>query len=559
MAPRSEERNLQWIDITDFTPGIYQRSERVLADAAIPAPLGAAQVTNTFRCQALPTGGLAPLPGRTKSWNIPSPGTGDNGIYVNGFYAFGPLSPATTYLDEVFLGLEYVEATTRKWRFYRLRFFNNPASPNGFAALTNVDLLQVYNSTTGAAVNTRYWGMSFASDRINTVDATLPGVPVVATDYFDQGGSTIVAGRSMFTFPDPSTASVTAIFPFSTTPGQVIGHQGRLIQLQGIGYSHGAGEAVATNEQVSFTDPPNGPNMGTQNEVFSQENPTGYGAWGSISAGELFFVKHQGGGLIVSGDVANPSITRLPGVISSGGTISRAVSTPQGLFYISNRVGVCVWRGGDTSEVVSEQLDGDFYLTSFGSPFTASGTFMNGVSASLESWGPWVLVSNNWLYNTITHAWWRIEDPATVAINWWSKSFDARYMWGATPTYTLDTIPVVHLWDQFTPATNYSWQSHPIPATQNRLIEVRDIVVVAQGSGTVTVTLTAFDGTTQAETFNVTNATQPQRLRPAQGGTFIKGYNVVVRIQADSTTTAPAPVVHALHLGTRPAQPVVAT
>ncbi len=548
--PQTPDRQLQWVDLTDFTPGIFQRSERALGDTAIPAPLGSAQVTNTYRCQALPTGGLAPLPGRTKSWNVPLTATPDNGVYVNGFFANGPLSPAATYLDEVFLGLEYVEATVRKFRFSRLQFFNNPAAPGGFFAGADTDTLVNYTSTSGPATNTSYWGMSFATDRINTSDPTKPGVPVVATDYFDSGGTTAVHGTMMFTFPDPSTANLTAIFPFSTTPGQVIGHQGRLVQLQGVGYAHGVGEAVATNEQVSFTDPPNSPTMGTQDEVFSQENPTGYGAWGSISAGELFFVKHTGGGVIVSGDIANPSITRLPGVISTGGLIGRAVSTPQGLFYLVNHIGACVWRGGDTSDVISEQLDRDFYITAFGSPYTATGIFMNGISYSLEVWGPWVMAPNNWLYNTITHSWWRVEDTSAAVINWW----------GAAPTYTSASVPFVHLFDTHSPASNWSWQSHPIPASIERLTEVRDMVLVAQGSGTVTVTLTAFDGSTQAEVFTVTNATQPQRLRPAQGGTFIKGYNVVVRIQADSgSSDVPAPVVHSLHLGTREAQPAVAT
>ncbi len=328
-----------------------------------------------------------------------------------------------------------------------------------------------------------------------------------------------------------------------------------------MGYAHGAGEAIATNEQVSFTDPPNGPNMGTQNEVFSQENPTGYGAWGSISAGELFFVKHTGGGVIVSGDIANPSITRLPGVISTGGLIGRAVSTPQGLFYLANRIGACVWRGGDTSDVISEQLDGDFYLTAFGSPFTTTGIFMNGMSYAIEVWGPWVVMPNNWLYNTITRSWWRIEDTSVATMNWWSRSFDSRYMWAAAPSYTNATTPFVHLFDQHTLATNYSWQSHPIPASIDRLVEVRDLVLVAQGNGTVTVTLTGLgDGTAPVsvtESFTIAHASQPQRLRPAQGGTFIKSYNVTVQIVSDGVDTA-APVVHSLHLGTRDSQKVVA-
>ena len=566
-----QQNELQWVNLSDFTPGIWSRSERALSGVALPAPLGAAQQTNTFRCQALPGGGLAPLPKNTASWSLPSTDTGVptavNGVYINGFHAFGPVNPATQYWDELFLGIEYIfnnaGSNQRRFRLNRYKMYNNPGSTQ-LQTAANFDQLVIYDSTVASPVTTRYWGQTYGTTRINTSDPTQPGTPVVFYDWTDSDAPAPV-GKFISTFPSPSTASVTAILTLGNRQAQTLGHQGRIVFLEASAYAHGGGgTATATNEQIGYSTPNTTTiTTSTQSSIFSFENPVGYGAWGSISAGELFLVKTQGGGLIISGDIANPSITRLPGVISTGGLLCKAASTPQGLFYAANRVGVCVWRGGDTSEVVSEQLDGDFFRTSFTPIPTESGIFLNAISTSLESWGPWVMVSNNWLYNTILRSWWRIEDPSVATINWWAKSSDTRWMWGATATQPNTTTSCVYVWDQVTPASSYSWQSHPIPASIDRLLEVREMVLVAQGSGTVTVTLTGIDpagaDTTQAETFTVSHSNQPQRIRPSVGGTFIKGYNVIVRIQSTATSTGAAPVVYSLSLGTRQAQQVVNT
>ena len=53
----------QWVDITDFTPGIYNNTYISGVDNVIvPAPMGSANVQTTYDCMALPNGGLGPLP-----------------------------------------------------------------------------------------------------------------------------------------------------------------------------------------------------------------------------------------------------------------------------------------------------------------------------------------------------------------------------------------------------------------------------------------------------------------------------------------------------------------
>ncbi len=553
MPARKSEEKLQWVSLSNFTPGIWNASGRGLGTTAVPAPLGAAQQTNTYRCVALPGGGLAPLPKMTKTWASTDPAsTYSSGPWLTSMYAFGPTnasSAPSAYPDEIFLIVEWLDSTpNRHARFYRL---------NAFAAVTVTNTLASADSTTASPVN-QFWGSAFGSSRMNTTDPTLPGVPVVVWDWYEQPGEGN-AGYT-YTFPDPSTSNVTAVMTLSTTMANTVCHQGRVLQLDAAIYSHGATSNVPTNENVNFTDPPNSATMGTQNEVFSQENPVGYGAWGSISAGELFLVKNSGGGVIVSGDIANPSITRLPGVVPAGQMMSKASSTPHGLFYLANEGGVYVWRGGDTSAHVSPQLSPNSF------PNNAKGTSTDtlnpsliGIQAHLEAWQNWVLVSNNWLYDTQTNSWWQIESQDTINIRWWSRGSHTNLMYGAPISYDPDIA--VYTWDKSIAALSWSWQSHPIPASIDRLVEVREMVLVAQGTGTVTVTMTGIDPAgadfTQSETFTVTHTAQPQRLGPAVGRTFIKGYNVVVRIESSGADAAP--IVYAVHLGTRQAQQATET
>ncbi len=559
-APQTD---LQWVDLTDFRAGIYQKSNQALGILSVPAPLGAAQQKNTYRCIALPGGGLGPLPKRIEDFTLAAPeGTAPaSGYWIVGFFVYGPMSTGiggqSRYEDMAFIAVAYRPnaSTNQYFRLYRVPLFNSsaPYPP---------DTINSINSAfTG---NNFYETCWFAPTRVNTSDPTLPGNPIVAVGWATPGGSAEVLFAS---FPDPANPTVTGMANLSTSTtrwGPVYGHQGRICRNEAQGWPMGSTGGSFTDEQLCFTDPPNSRTMGFQQEVFSQEFPTGIGAFGSISAGELFFVKRRGGGVIISGDVANPSITRLPGVTSTGtATTNRAASTPVGLVYAVKEGGIHLWRGGDTSEKISANLDDDsFEHGSNGPPRSDTLGLTNQPIVSTASWGEWILATNNWLYDTTAGGWWKLDDQ-TANCMYFSQSFSGQFMFGALGRFTQTSTTAYFAWDRTTGATNYSWNSQPIPASIDRLIEVREMVLVAQAStgGTVTVTLTAFDGSTQSEVFTVsavTGVAQPQRLRPAQGGTFITGYNVVVRIVSDGGSNQ-APVVYSLHLGTREAQQVTAT
>src|SRR4051794_33970522 len=63
MVQEAREQKAGTLILNDFSPGIIQRTGVQTATTS-PASMGAAQVTNTYRCIALPGGGLGPLPRR---------------------------------------------------------------------------------------------------------------------------------------------------------------------------------------------------------------------------------------------------------------------------------------------------------------------------------------------------------------------------------------------------------------------------------------------------------------------------------------------------------------
>lgn len=544
--------NLQYVKFNDFRPGIFTRSDRALGTKGIPAPQGAAQFNGTYRCHALQTGGLAPLPSMIKTWTGPTPsGSGYiHGPWTVGAFAFGPISKGSgsLYPDCVFLGVDYIDSGTgkRAFRVFRHRLFDSPYG---------TDTIVVINTATASPVD-QYWGMTFCSSRMNAADPTALGTPIVAFEWSEPGPGT---SQNVWTFPDPAAVNVTGVYTLAsgaTAAGQILGHQGRVVRLTNNTFLFGATGGVPVNEQVDFTDPPNSITMTVPAEVFSQENPVGYGAWGSISAGELVLIKNHGGAVIVSGDIAFPNITRLPGVVSTGMMMARAAPTPQGLFYYSNEQGVYSWRGSDTSQFMSPQLDPSGFINNpsgDSTPDFPTAPIINNAMV-LESWHNWVLMSNNWLYDGDSGGWWQIENQATRNIRWWTKASHFNLMYGAPVAYS--PSGALFTYDRSVPCTSYSWTSQPLAVTQNRLLNVREINVLVQGSGTVTITLTKMDGSTQPEVFTVTKSDYPQLLRLT---TEAKGWTVMWSVTSDSGSTSPAPVVHSVEFGWEESQEAIAS
>lgn len=587
MPDAAYDENYDWVTINDFTPGIYSQSRRVQLGVALPAPLGAAQESGTFRCIALAGGGLAPLPKLTAQYSVPLPAADISSLFgyfnVDGFNSFGPVGPGPAgTVDDWFLGIEYLTGANRIFTYYRV-------DPVSGADPYPADTLLSVTSTVLPSLE-QYQGMTWAISRMNTGDSGTvspnityfqPGTPVIVTSWAPPSFS---ADRHVVAFPNPSSPGVTGVSelcipnrPTSTGEtqyGDILGHQGRIVMLEYLTNPFGAraGDAIPTNEQVSFSDPPNSWNalplighgsgqaspytIGTQQQVFVQEIPNGYGAWGSISAGELFLIKQQGGGVLITGDLASPTVTRLPGVVSAAGMVSRAASTMQGLIYYSRFSGAYMWRGGDTSDKISDAITDNF-------PFYVGGPDkLNSVSIHFQEWGDWCVATNNWLYDLRGGGWWRLDDPSVAVFQWYSRSYFGENLF-AIPCHLNNTTKTgaIRQYSRQIPATSYQWTGQPIARYINRLSDSRDCVLVAMGSAgsTIQVNVTNYDGTTDSRTFTLPAAAATQAVRLRIAGMAARGYNVVPQIIATGSGGGAAPVVYSLSLGVRQGEEVVST
>lgn len=128
-----------------------------------------------------------------------------------------------------------------------------------------------------------------------------------------------------------------------------------------------------------------------------------FGTVGVITVDQLLLIKHFGGGALLSGDLADPTVTRLPYIESTGGIICKGTNTPIGFVYGSNR-GIFLWQGGDTSDHISPQLDGFFWDHTQGS----TDEIYAGSRGRMAYWNRLIWVPNNYVYDADKQSWWRV-------------------------------------------------------------------------------------------------------------------------------------------------------
>jgi hypothetical protein len=549
-----------WITIDDFTPGIYSKQQAGAATpgGALPAPHGSCQATGTFGCIAISSGALVPLPGINGQFDLPQPDAQANLVFgyfnISGFFAFGPIGPPATGAsgipDAIFVGQEWLKTDNTRDIWYSVVKMDQAGQPNE-------QLAQIVSAVAPTAE--QYHGMTFTASRINPVAPYLtPGTPVVVAAWEPPSFS---ADKHIWVFPDPSNPATNTVVDLYTAAGlgaisgDILGHQSRIVILEDVTFPFGgdSGDRIPTNEDVSFTDPPNSNIFGSgavayQREVFVSEYPNGYGAWGSMSAGELFLVKQQGGGLIVSGDLNSPSVTRLPGVVSTAGMECRAAEMPDGLVYYSRFKGAWIWNGANNSTKLSDQLEDTFIFYPNG-----PGNMVN-IAVQFEEWGDWILTTNGYLYDTETKGWWILDSFNNNGYipQWFAKSYFGENMYVVPMRVTqAQCIGGIRRYTRGVATNVYNWEGQPLQASLDRVIDIREVVIVAQGANCqINIVLTALDGTTQTIVFTVNNAAQPVRLRQTAA---VKGYNVVPEIFAFSTVGGPAPIVYSISFGCREA------
>jgi hypothetical protein len=550
----SDARVEQWLHLDDFAAGIFDGSYISTAEPIISAPFGAAQPTGTFCCASLPSGGLGPLPGISQvfGYSTPFPGTTDI-LFITGFIN----NPGLVNLDdELIILLEGDDGT----HHYNLAYSYVPQTTTANAITNATETNASFAGYVGSPYPawTRISSQPVIGDEGYIVPTPVLVWPATAlTDsHTDQG--------HLWCYPpvgSPTEFSAQDLVNTETSgnTGQVICYDSRVIVLSGVAYSWPVSGGVATNENINYTDPPESEDYGDQQTLLVAEEPWGYGAWGSISVGELMLVKKRAGGVMVIGDIDAPSsVIYLAGIQPTGDIVGSAGVNQIGLIYCSEGRGAWVWNGGNTSQKISAQLQDNF--------FDCSSTVIpsNNYGFYVESWQDWILVSNNWLYNPDTGGWWRIYPPTGAGNEfvtgqtffWWSKARLGYQRYaaplaignGAESSFGLDWFS---RFDSTVPASAWSWTSLPmhLVPTADRVVDVRQIVL----------RLSSPDGTTTAHASIVINndfeastigtiGPDPTTFRFNVGIGALGLEDVVVEIFTWNTDGS-APILHSMDIG----------
>lgn len=547
------------LTITDFTPGIYSNGN--YASNVPPAPLGAAQEANTYRCIGLPGGGLAPLPKRVTDYTIPHPGVGTTATIV-GLQAIRMVKSTSTGFDHVYVITDVDTAPRRNYGKFletagntwtNISWATGAYPPNSAVVTTYLELDSLFP-------------VGCASDIVPTTDSSVPEIHRNLVFVFPSQNIAVPTFRSVYLFG----VDFTNFYPQQLGgihSSAVLHHQGRIVRID-----HDAqGWWSATDrslglEGLFYYEPylPSGGAVATTNTLnFDRAQPIG--SWGSVSTGELFLVgQSQNDAALIQGDLDNPNVIPLRGVQPTGALMCRGLNSKLGVLYPSEDNGVWAWSGSNTAEKVSPQLRDNFYkrtTDTYASPIVGSPSPAMGESLHPAMWGDFAVYPNNFLLNTNNSSWWRLEDPSVKALMSWTCDFP-RYLYGAVDSIVAATTNSLSRFDSQTPANSYSWQSQPIAISPpGKLVEVYDIEVkavpsVAATNQTVTITLTNEDGTTQAESFVFNSLTTiPKRLRRT---TLSRGCDIIIRIESDGGAD-PAPVVHSVTLSYREGTPTADT
>ena len=543
MPPNAERKPPSgFITFNDFSAGIFQRTGISNASAG-PAAIGAAQVANTYRCISLPGGGLGPLPGRTIDFNVTDCGLGNVPataivqamrvmplMYANAGAA-PPFPPLAAYPFELHIMFEYPSAGNQihEWRAYK--YMRN----------SNVLIAQRTQAATG-----RYgvgWLNMMRMYHPSPTDTV--GYPVMVGTYQTPNDPQVANTDYCWVYPDPTSGATVQ----TNTPYQLDGggnvmrgmnttHQNRLIVCQRGLDAHGdlGTSWVSSNERFRFTIP----NDYTQDvpsttTIFGQEVPVGYGVVASITASDLLLIKHTLGAFLVQGDLINPVVRRLPNVMGTGGLEQVAGYSMIGLVYGSRDDGVFVWGGGDTAAQISLQLEDGFWQLAGTTPYNFGGVF--------RAWGDLIVCPNNYVYDTTSKSWWRLEDPSFALYGFYDREATSNVLI-ATPATVPPSGRIASSYSQVNAAKNFSWNSQPFALAPRRLVQLREIIVTAQGPGTVTITFSSDSSpVVQPSVVNISSGT-PTMIR---SNISVQGTQFNMRIVADGGSN-PAPIVYSVEV-----------
>lgn len=561
--------SLQWLVLDDFSPGIQNK---VLHTGQLAVPnkggLGAAVEEDTYRCIALPTGGLGPLPMRTFNYlasdfgSIPISANIAK-VNISGGQLSGPILDAVGLSGPTqaafYIAFEYYQAggvpnPQHKWKVYQFGLWDDPT------LVTQIDSVDSVTVNPGTQIR----GTWFTDYRTQLVEAdeSIAGYPVIVYSWYEGGGGNDDA-NIWHMFPSPVTPTAVSILDLNLVNGfippiptlsvdKTVGHQGRYVGFEQTFYFAGSATATwSSDEQIYFSNTNLYTLFSTSASAFGYEKMTGFGAVYSTSTDELFCVKHKYGALTVNGPMENPTIVWLPGVTSTGGYSMQACYTPIGVIYGVKDGGVYAWAGGDNSNKISAVLEDDF--------FECPGLDQyNQYRGQFAYWDDWIITPNNWLYDYQGQGWWRLEDPDEYTFFLCQRDIVNNYLFTAPVDYTANSDVLIAGFQKTIAAHDYSWKSQPFSQTMDQSWKIREVVIKAQGVGQVQVTLVNIIGSGLAENhatlifdFNNDNIATVQRATWDTKG-FQEIQMTLVATGDEEDPSAPAPIIHEVRLGWMP-------
>lgn len=510
-----------------------------------------------------------------------------NGVIIDGNYVDGDATLAGVNTDAVMLAVEYfsnanigvagADALGRKhvWYLYNemANILSSLSSSGATPLLTDqlstqfmwAHIAMIYSSY-GTAPDPTKPGSPFAAWLWATqfVDGT-PSVPTPAID------TTVTYFPNPFTNTQPNGGPQPEASPIAgygwTTFYKMVSHNDRLVLTSALiptsGYSvnwmqFGLGE-TKTDDTLFFHGINNVQDVTATNIVqLTSDVIDGVGAIISGPANQLFIVRNHDGGLIITGSMENPTIDRFPGVEPVGGYVNNPCVTPLGVVY-GAAGGVFVWPGGDHATQLGHGLEGKFWLTEGQwrsgdpivdlqgrerrQPHTPCGTFAYRY--------PFVYCPNNYVFDTRTGGWFRLCQPevtaSTVGAARTSGMTFGHFGIGytglvyAAPTESRRNIDS-HSYDAYNADLAYAvfdpdqaagewmWTSQPLVRGRNRQLKVREVDMVASGTGTIDVTISGINGASSTKTFTFTGEVQMKRLN-----FNIDAYDATVSLHATGT------------------------
>lgn len=556
MPSPQDEKDLQTLRISDFSAGIVTFSRGVLEGGnyfpLYPASAPAGSASFAVRCYYMPNVGLVPFP-TYKPVQTNSIAAGANALSLS--------LCNMMCLDGAGTGDATVDHIVSSW------ISSSGVIPGGTGTFTILRMAttngtvgtgtQVYSSTQSTYQGFVYYPMM---DIGEFQSAGTYARCVITTDPFAASPGAWVTVRAWNSAADSTSGALAS--PPSSIP-RIFYHAERMGVWQTSDSVTTDGFTANDSDQLNVSTTPFTPTPFTESGLYFPEMGTIIGTWGSISTGELFVVYNQGGGVVIYGDMLAPSSAlKLPGVVGTGFVLGKAASTPAGMIYATDFDGAYAWNGDNVATKISTNVpDDQLYRKNPNIRILGNAEMYS----SNVAWGQLVMFPGNWVYDTLTSAWWQSEDPTVLDFQVNAASSNTGRYFYTSPALATAAIGsgvsvTIYQYDKTLPATTWTWISNPIvTGASDALISLQKVEICASNVDSVAATITitptvppgqaaypvvdpvAFPNNPQPMTFTIPANTNGWRGSLRFGYT---DYNIELRVDAAGTNIAP--ILHEL-------------